>query len=47
MTEAEYKQIDNKLMDVRIQVQLKASSEIIDQMLYGIQLEISKAMGNF
>ena len=40
MTETEFKQIDEKLTDVRIQVRLGADKEIIDQMLYDIQCRL-------
>ena len=44
MTETEFKTIDKKLTDVRIQVRLEADKEIIDQMLYDIQITLSKTM---
>ena len=44
MTETEFKKIDKKLTDVRIQVGLLADKEIIDQMLYDIQISLSKTM---
>lgn len=42
MTESEINTLDGKITDIRIKVQKKESIEVIDKMLYDLQITIFK-----